>query len=404
MNLLHKIPFIRQVYRSREKIDELEASLAQYQQDLATLHDALSVLSTQRDELVSRNEGLEKALGELVGREQALEERCAQRADDITSQINHLKGDAYFDEQNVKRTIRPTVWGDSRRLHISPKASLLSCHFNVNSGEITVGDYTFCGSKVSILAGSHDMMLTGFLRRDVEVVDGCDIHIGEGVWLGSNSTILGPATIGDHAVVAAGAVVTPGTAIEPCSIYGGVPARFIKKIEPIIVANDKTNSHIVSALERNHGLLCVDGWWEKYDIVIDGWPRRVHRMIDRRAIILASSSDMDIYVSCTDAPDADRVADRKDEQTDYVASNQLDDRPPAGSGDHSGLDKNIYATIYISDEYIDRNAMDDSITARNIFLKKNAITHIDLPKSTGDSMWVVLEADIEAYELYVLMK
>ena len=36
-----------------------------------------------------------------------------------------------------------------------------------------------------------------------------DIIIGEGVWLGTNAIILGPNRIGDNAVIASGAVVTP---------------------------------------------------------------------------------------------------------------------------------------------------------------------------------------------------
>ena len=108
---------------------------------------------------------------------------------------------------------------------------MASCFFNTNSGNITIGDYTFAGSGVSILAGSHDQHLKGLLRRDVEITEGCDINIGKGVWLASNSTVLGPVTIGNNAVVAAGAVVVPGTVIPENTIYAGVPAKCIGKLE-----------------------------------------------------------------------------------------------------------------------------------------------------------------------------
>lgn len=55
------------------------------------------------------------------------------------------------------------------------------------------------------------------------------IEIGKNVWIGSNSTILSGVKIGDNAVIAAGAVVTKD--VEPNTIVGGVPARFIKYIE-----------------------------------------------------------------------------------------------------------------------------------------------------------------------------
>jgi len=55
------------------------------------------------------------------------------------------------------------------------------------------------------------------------------IHIGKNVWIGANATVLAGVTIGDGAVVAAGAVVTKD--VQPNTIVGGVPAKFIKKIE-----------------------------------------------------------------------------------------------------------------------------------------------------------------------------
>jgi acetyltransferase-like isoleucine patch superfamily enzyme len=55
------------------------------------------------------------------------------------------------------------------------------------------------------------------------------IHIGNGVWLGSNVTVLPGVSIGDGAVVAAGAVVTRD--VDEMTVVGGVPAKLIRKIE-----------------------------------------------------------------------------------------------------------------------------------------------------------------------------
>ena len=54
------------------------------------------------------------------------------------------------------------------------------------------------------------------------------IHIGKRVWLGANVTILPGVTIGDNAIVAAGAVVAKD--VQPNTVVGGVPAKFIKQI------------------------------------------------------------------------------------------------------------------------------------------------------------------------------
>lgn len=57
------------------------------------------------------------------------------------------------------------------------------------------------------------------------------IKIGNDVWIGAKSVILGGVEIGDGAVVAAGAVVTKD--VPPYAIVGGVPARIIKyRFEP----------------------------------------------------------------------------------------------------------------------------------------------------------------------------
>ncbi|MCK5802857.1 MAG: CatB-related O-acetyltransferase [Lentisphaeria bacterium] len=50
--------------------------------------------------------------------------------------------------------------------------------------------------------------------------------IGNDVWIGLNAVLLGEVTVGDGAIVAAGAVVTKD--VEPYSIVGGVPARHIR--------------------------------------------------------------------------------------------------------------------------------------------------------------------------------
>ncbi|KIR03616.1 Maltose O-acetyltransferase [Lachnospiraceae bacterium TWA4] len=55
------------------------------------------------------------------------------------------------------------------------------------------------------------------------------IHIGKNVWIGANATICQGVTIGDHAIVAAGAVVTKD--VEAGTVVGGVPARYIKHIK-----------------------------------------------------------------------------------------------------------------------------------------------------------------------------
>jgi acetyltransferase-like isoleucine patch superfamily enzyme len=61
------------------------------------------------------------------------------------------------------------------------------------------------------------------------------IVIGKKVWIGSHTTILQGVTIGDNAVIAAGAVVTND--VPENAIVTGVPAKVIKYVNEIEDAN-----------------------------------------------------------------------------------------------------------------------------------------------------------------------
>lgn len=56
------------------------------------------------------------------------------------------------------------------------------------------------------------------------------IHIGNHVTIGANSAVLSDVEIGDYAIVATGAVVPKGSRIGKREVWGGVPARLIKRL------------------------------------------------------------------------------------------------------------------------------------------------------------------------------
>lgn len=121
------------------------------------------------------------------------------------------------------------VFGDPARLTIGREVILNDALVNTSSGRVNLEDHAFCGHGVCLLTGHHDYTRTGYDRQAGVPQQGHDIVVGTGAWLGSNVTVLGPCSIGAHAVIAAGAVVTG--VVEAGWIYGGVPARPIKRIE-----------------------------------------------------------------------------------------------------------------------------------------------------------------------------
>ncbi len=86
-------------------------------------------------------------------------------------------------------------------------------------GGITIGDNVSVSHNVSIVTGGHEHRSKTFEGRYLP------IKIEDYVWLGVNSTILQNVTVGEGAVVCAGAVVTKD--VEPYTIVGGVPAKVI---------------------------------------------------------------------------------------------------------------------------------------------------------------------------------
>ena len=121
------------------------------------------------------------------------------------------------------------VHGDRSRLRIHPTAVVNNALFNVSSGRITVGEYAFFGHNVCVLTGTHDVKKFGEERQKSIPREGRDIVIGDGAWLGSNVTVLGPCTIGEHAVVGACSMVDDD--VEPYTVVVGSPAKPRRRLD-----------------------------------------------------------------------------------------------------------------------------------------------------------------------------
>lgn len=119
--------------------------------------------------------------------------------------------------------------GDPSRITIGSNVALNNALLNCWGGDISIADNVFFGHGVLLLAGKHRYDEVGISRQRAVPGQGHDIVIGEGAWLASNVIVLGPCAIGEHAVVAAGAVVTSN--VPAYTVSGGVPARAIKRID-----------------------------------------------------------------------------------------------------------------------------------------------------------------------------
>lgn len=93
-------------------------------------------------------------------------------------------------------------------------------------GGVEIGEQTLVSMHCSILSSNHGVPPFGKLIRDTPD-ELRPTKIGRDVWIGANAVILGGVTIGDGAVVAAGAVVNRD--VEAGAVVAGVPARVVKR-------------------------------------------------------------------------------------------------------------------------------------------------------------------------------
>ncbi|MDH6355675.1 carbonic anhydrase/acetyltransferase-like protein (isoleucine patch superfamily) [Dysgonomonas sp. PH5-45] len=121
------------------------------------------------------------------------------------------------------------------------------------------------GDRVNIQDGSvlHTLYQKSVVEigNDVSVGHNVVIHgakIEDGALIGMGSIVLDHAVIGEGAIVAAGSVVLSGTQVEPGSIYAGVPAKFVKKVDP------EQGKEINQKIAKNY--LMYSGWFKEDEL------------------------------------------------------------------------------------------------------------------------------------------
>ena len=177
------------------------------------------------------NQGLPAPLGTEV---RNMMSKLSDEARKITAELNG----SYHDQAEIRRlfseligvevdetfVLFPPFYTDcGKNIHIGKNVFInTGCHFQ-DQGGITIGDGAQIGHNVVLATLNHDLV-----PEKRKTVIPAPIIIGKNVWIGANTTIVSGVTIGDHSVIAAGAVVTKD--VPTNVVVGGVPAKIIKSI------------------------------------------------------------------------------------------------------------------------------------------------------------------------------
>ncbi len=110
---------------------------------------------------------------------------------------------------------------NGRRVYLGERCVVnFGCTFDGRHYDIRLGSDVSIGPEATILTLGHDPDSPDFANA------GGDVVVGDRVWIGYRAVILPGVSVGEGAVVAAGAVVTRD--VEPFTVVGGSPARKLK--------------------------------------------------------------------------------------------------------------------------------------------------------------------------------
>lgn len=116
------------------------------------------------------------------------------------------------------------------------------------AGELVIGRYAFINQGVRMEGRKRIQIGEGALigpfccienvNHRPEGSEELPVTIGKGAWIGGGSILLPGAEVGEGAVVAAGSVVRG--CVAPRELWGGVPARSLRKLDHLAPLPDET--------------------------------------------------------------------------------------------------------------------------------------------------------------------
>lgn len=154
--------------------------------------------------------------------------RCAQ----LCFKINHTMPYTQEYDALVKELFLGNIGENSRvmppvtvvrgcNVKIGKNVVVMNNALFMSAGGITIDDDVMVAANAQIISNNHDLY-------DHAVLTCKPVHLKRNCWIGAGATILPGVTVGENAVVGAGAVVTKD--VEANTVVAGNPARPLKRL------------------------------------------------------------------------------------------------------------------------------------------------------------------------------
>ena len=139
--------------------------------------------------------------------------------DEYSSLLKELLGDNLGENSQIMAPIAGAAFD---RIKIGDNVFINSNSLLMARGGITIEDDVMLAANVQLLSNNHD-------EYDRQVLTCKPIHIKKGAWIGAGASILPGVTIGEYAIVGAGAIVTKD--VGDYGVAVGVPAKVVKTLD-----------------------------------------------------------------------------------------------------------------------------------------------------------------------------
>lgn len=120
------------------------------------------------------------------------------------------------------RLMTPTTVVRGQNVRIGKRVVIMNNSLFMSAGGITIEDDVLVAANAQLISNNHD-------PQEHQILTCKPVVLKRNCWIGAGATILPGVTVGENAIVGAGAVVTKD--VEPNTVVGGIPAKLIKRIK-----------------------------------------------------------------------------------------------------------------------------------------------------------------------------